>query len=155
MTNSKRIVAALMAINPEMRNQGFAKALAALSDSEHFYKLARSIIPDAYVITDEEVIIYEVADTHPIRDNKAEKLSELCDELDDIGLAMRVVVLDYTGATVADTPGWAYMPTYTGFFASEACMDLTPAAKAVMRDREAHAPSTLEELAAAVRKLPY
>ena len=153
MTNSKRIVAALMAHNPEIQNKGFARTVAKLSDSVRLHEVARSILPDAFAITSGEVIIYEVADTNPIRASKAYRLAELDDELDDAGYRFRVVMLDYTGATIGDTPGWAYLPAYTDSFASPECMDYTPAAKAVMRAGEGAPESTPESRREAIQKL--
>lgn len=154
-TNSKRVVAELMAADPNVRDKGFPKSVAALQpDSRYFAECARRIRPDAFKIVDGVVTIYEVVDTHPIRPAKAEHIAELADELDDIGLELAVLTLDYTGHVTSALPGYAYFPIYTSRFASEACLDMTPAARAVMRDdAETRQDMTPEELRRAFASL--
>lgn len=137
MTRSKEIIAGLQGRDARIQATGFAKRLRALSDSRYFYAAARAVLPDGFLLNDDaqEVVIYEVADTNPVRADKALKLAELDDELDEVGWSLRVVVLDYTGHVVAEVPGWAYHPAYTSEVAPPNCMDLTPAARAVAADR--------------------
>ena len=134
-TASKRIVAALMKKDARIKKAGFAKALRALCDYQYFANAVKGIIPDAYLLDHDErvVVMYEVADTHPIRAAKADRIAELSDELDDIYWSLRVVVIDYTGHTVCEVPGWSFLAAYTQLFASPAAMDMTPAAMAVAR----------------------
>jgi hypothetical protein len=156
-TASKRVIAGLMKIDPEIRSSGFRKSLAELSSSRYFLEAAGAFLPDGYLLDHDEarVLIYEVVDTHPIRPDKAACIAELSDELDDIGWELLVVTLDYTGHPTSELPGWAYMPAYTSMVAPPNCLDMTPAARAVARAREGERPATPEELLEAVRKLPF
>lgn len=142
-TRSKDIISALKAKNPEVHDRGFAKALGKLSDSSLLQAAARAIIPDGYEMrhADCELVIYEVADTNPIRPAKAERIGELADEMDEACWSLRVVVLDYMGHVVADLPGWAYSEAYTSDFAPDNCLDMTPAAKAAVRRARAATPA--------------
>jgi hypothetical protein len=133
MTRSKQIIAGLQAADPSVRFGGFPAALAALTGAPRTTRqLARAVIPDGYRIDHEtrEVTIYEVADTNPIRPDKAEKIADLYDELEQEEWVLRVVVLDYTGHVVADVHGWAFSPEHVAAFAPPNCLDLTPAARA-------------------------
>jgi hypothetical protein len=134
-TASKRIVDGLIRKDARVRKSGFTKAVSALSDSSYFAAAAKGIVPDAYLLDHDErvVVMYEVVDTHPIRPKKADRIAELSDELDDIYWTLRVIVLDYTGHTVCDVPGWAFLAGYTQLFASPNALDMTPAAMAVAR----------------------
>lgn len=132
-TRSKLIVRELVASDPGIRRTGFAAAMRALSDSAILAQAASGIVPDAFSVTGDEVILYEVADTHPIRSSKAQRIAILADEVDELGLLLRVVVIDYTGHVIADIPGWSYGASHTDEFAPASCMDMTPAARAVYR----------------------
>lgn len=134
VTHSKMVVAELMAGNPAIQYKRFSKALAVIPDSADVCAAAYGIVPDAYLIDEDAVTIYEVADTNPISRDKAARISNLYDELDDIGLDLRVIVLDYAGGMIADLPGWAYGPSLTQQYAPENCRDMTPAARAVTRN---------------------
>jgi hypothetical protein len=131
MTRSKAIIAALHLVDSRVQSKGFARRLSALSDSRHFRAATRGVLPDGFVVNEDaaQVVVYEVADTNPIRPGKAVRLAELADELDEIGWALLVVVMDYTGHVVAEVPGWAYEPAYTEAYAPPNCLDMTPAAR--------------------------
>lgn len=133
-TRSKAIVREMMQGDAEVRRDGFASAMRRLCDSASLYAAARAILPDAYRIADDEVILYEVADTNPIRPAKAQHIAELADEVDEIEMLLRVIVIDYTGHVIADTPGWAYGSSHTADYAPNHCMDMTPAARAAYMD---------------------
>lgn len=64
-----------------------------------------AILPDAYRIADDEVILCEVAYTNPVRAAKAQRIAELSDEVDKSGVPLRVVMIGYTGHIISDTPG--------------------------------------------------
>lgn len=130
-TRSKEIIAALQAADRRVSSGGFAKAIAA-AVSPLCRELARGIIPDGYLIDEDErqVVLYEVADTHPIRPAKADKIADLYDELEQEEWTLRVVVLDYTSHVVADVHGWAFGGWFTSRFAPPNCLDMTPAARA-------------------------
>lgn len=120
------ILSRLEAVNPCVRRSGFAKALRAISESRVLYEAARKILPDGFTIGDGTVTVIEVADTHPIRASKAERLSELAEELDEHGWLLEVAVYDYMGGLIAKVPGWAYGRALE--IAPPNCMDMTPAA---------------------------
>ena len=136
-TPSKKVIRELMSRDDNIRCTGFAKAMSELLDASEFLEACRRIRPDGYAITDDEVILYEVADTHPIRQGKASHIAVLADFVDEAERLLRVVVLDYTGNIVADVPGWAYASNHTDEHAPDNCMDLTPAAKAAYRESHA------------------
>lgn len=123
-----RIVMRLQSTRPDVRDKGFAKALAAVSPCRDLYTMARGIIPDAYEVGDGVITIIEVADTHPIRAAKAERIAELWDELEEYGWELWVEVYDYMGGMTAKLPGWCYGRGLE--IAPPNCMDLTPAALA-------------------------
>ena len=125
------IIAALRAKDGRVARSGFAKAIAA-AISPLCRELARGIIPDGYLIDEggRQVVLYEVADTHPIRPTKADKIAHLYDELEQEEWTLRVVVMDYTGHVVADVHGWAFGGWHTSRFAPPNCLDMTPAARA-------------------------
>lgn len=121
-----QIIARMQAVRPWVRRRHFAKALSVVSDSRVLYAAARGIIPDAYEVADGVVTIFEVADTHPIRASKAERIADLFDELEEYGWELWVTVLDYMGGTTAHVPGWCYQRALE--IAPANCMDMTPAA---------------------------
>jgi len=123
---TNRIIGRMMAANPGIRRSGFAKALAAISESRVLYQRARAILPDGFEIGDGVVTVIEVADTHPIRAAKAARIFELWEELEEYGWELEVAVYDYMGGMVAKVPGWTFGRACE--IAPPNCMDMTPAA---------------------------
>lgn len=137
MTKSDEVVARLAVLDTRIKRRGFQAAIRRISENSRYTaEISRRIVPDAYMEDAENFVmtIIEVVETSPITPGKGCWISELWDELDELGWSLMVRVYDYAGNLVASLPGYAYEPAYTSVFRAENCKDVTPAAIAVMRE---------------------
>lgn len=98
MTDSDRIIAGMMAANPNIKNRGFRKAINEIPELCGFLDGCH-ILPDGFHISTakREITILEVDDTHPITPEKCGKIAEFSNRCDGEEWTVIIHMMDYLG----------------------------------------------------------